>query len=322
MQDLLRLFGADPVLVDVGASAGPPDIWEPIASLSTYVGFDPDSREMTASSAGGFRRTLVVNEAITSDPAAADVRFYLTRSPFCSSTLEPDMASLSNYDFSDLFVTERQATVRAATLDAVLARLGLGRIDWLKCDSQGTDLRIFRSLGERARRGLLALDIEPGLIDVYRGEDLFVDAQKHLSANGFWLSRLDVRGPVRVRGATLQSVFAGRADAVAFAGRAIRKSPGWCEARYLRTLESLAEAGAARERYALLFVFSLLDQQPGYALDVALEYERRFGADAWSARMRAEAASRIVHARRHALAARAKRWVGRIAKLLRAPEAR
>lgn len=322
MQDLLRLFGCDPVLVDVGASAGPPDIWEPIAALSTYLGFDPDSREMTSSAAGGFRRTVVVNEAITCDPAAAEVRFYLTRSPYCSSTLEPDMASLSNYDFSDLFVTERQATVRAATLDAILARLGLDRIDWLKCDSQGTDLRIFRSLGDGVRRGLLALDIEPGLIDVYRGEDLFVDAQKHLTASGFWLSRLEVHGPVRVRGATLQSVFAGRADTAAFAGRAIRKTPGWCEARYLRTLESLADAGATRERYALLFVFSLLDQQPGFALDIALEYERRFGGDAWSARMRAEAGSRIVHARRHAVAARAKRWIGRIAKLMRVPEVR
>lgn len=321
MQSLLRLFRAEPVLVDVGASAGPPDIWEPLAPVATYVGFDPDSREMSDSPTGGFRRSLIVSEAVTSDPAAAEVRFFLTRSPYCSSTLEPDLASLSNYDFSDLFVTERQATVRAATLDATLARLGLDRIDWLKCDTQGTDLRIFESLGDGVRRGVLALDIEPGLLDAYRGEDLFVDAQKHLTANGFWLSRLDVNGAVRVRGATLRSVFAGQADPAAFAGRRIRKSPGWCEARYLRTLESLGEAGAAPERYALLFIFSLLDRQPGYALDVALEYERRFGADAWSARMRAEAASRIVHARRHAAAARVKGWARRIARLLRAPEA-
>jgi FkbM family methyltransferase len=322
MQDLLSLFGAAPVLVDVGASAGPPAVWAPLAPVATYVGFDPDSRAIADSAAGGFRRSLIVNEAITSDPGAAEVRFFLTRSPYCSSTLEPDLASLSNYHFSELFVTERQAAVRAATLDAILARLGLDRIDWLKCDTQGTDLRIFRSLGDGVRRGVLALDIEPGLIDAYRGEDLFVDAQKHLAANGFWLSRLQVNGAVRVRSATLQSVFAGQADPAAFADRAIRKSPGWCEARYLRTLESLAEAGATRERYALLFVFSLLDEQPGFALDVALDYERRFGGDAWSARMRAEAVSRIVHAPRHAVAARARRWAGRIAKLLRAPEAR
>jgi len=320
MQELLRFFGADPVLVDVGASAGAPAIWETIAPLSTYVGFDPDSREMSSSADGDFRRTVIVNEAVTADPGAADVRFYLTRSPYCSSTLEPDSASLANYHCSELFVVERRASVRAATLDAILARLEIARIDWLKCDSQGTDLRIYRSLSERLRQDVLALDVEPGLIDAYRGEDLFVDAQKHLVANGFWLSRLDVQGAVRVRGATLQAAFPGQPDAAALAAQAIRTTPGWCEARYLRTLESMAEAGATRERYALLYVFSLLDQQPGYALDVALEFETRFGADAWSARMRAEALSRIHNPGRHAALARARKWAGRLAKMLRPAE--
>jgi hypothetical protein len=313
MRELLTYFGVAPVLVDVGASAGPPEVWDPIAGLSTYVGFDPDSREMGGGPGGAYRRTIIVGEAVTSDPAATEVRFHLTRSPFCSSILEPDMASLSNYHFSALFETEREATVRAATLDAILARLGLARIDWLKCDSQGTDLRIFRSLGDRVRAEVLALDIEPGLIDAYRGEDLFVDAHKHLTANGFWLSRLAVNGAVRVRGDSLRAAFPGEADPAVPGGQAIRTSPGWCEARYLRSLESMAGSGAARERYAMLFVFSLLDEQPGFALDVALECERRFGGDAWSARMRAEAVSRIRHPRRYAAMSRAGQWKKRVA---------
>jgi FkbM family methyltransferase len=313
MRDMLARFNIEPVLVDVGASREAPDIWKPIAGNSTYLGFDPDSREMQSAAGGGFRRRVVVNEAVTSDPGANEVRFYLTRAPYCSSTLEPDTESLANYHFHDLFAAERQTTVRAATLDAILARLGIERIDWLKCDTQGTDLRIFRSLGEKARAGVLALDIEPGLIGAYRGEDLFVDAQKYLAANGFWLSRLDVFGPVRVRAATLRAAYPREADPAAFAAKAIRTTPGWCEARYLRTLESLAQSGATRERYALLCVFSLLDEQPGYALDVALEYERRFGSDAWSARMRAESMARIARGRRDSLLARAKDWLLRLA---------
>ena len=312
MRELLNFFGAAPVLVDVGASAGPPGVWAPIAAQSTYVGFDPDSRDMDGAAGGAYRRSIVVGEAVTSDPGATELQFYLTRSPYCSSTLEPDTASLANYHFAGLFEVERRAAVRAATLDAILARLGLDRIDWLKCDSQGTDLRIFRSLGERVRGGVLALDIEPGLIDAYRGEDLFVDAHKHLAANGFWLSRLEVNGAVRARADSLRAAFPGEPDPAACAERSIRRSPGWCEARYLRTLDSLAAADAPRERYALLFVFALLDGQPGYALDVALACERHFGADAWSARMRAEASSRIRHARRYAAISRATAWMARV----------
>ena len=312
MRDLLARINIEPVLVDVGASRETPDIWKPIAAQSTYVGFDPDSREPQRSTDGGFRRKLVVNEAVTSEPGTGEVKFYLTRAPYCSSTLEPDTESLANYHFHELFATERQASVRAATLDAILARLGLDRIDWLKCDTQGTDLRIFRSLGEKVREGVLALDVEPGLIGAYRGEDLFVDAQKYLAANGFWLSRLDVLGPVRVRGATLRAAYPGEADPAAFAAKSIRTTPGWCEARYLRTLESLAESGAARERYALLGVFSLLDDQPGYALDVTLEYERRFGGDEVSKRLRAEAMAQIARGPGGRLLSRIRRWFGRL----------
>ncbi|HTP62157.1 MAG TPA: FkbM family methyltransferase [Burkholderiales bacterium] len=313
MRDLLSFFALEPVLVDVGASAGPPHIWAPIAANSTYVGFDPDARAMTDAAQGIYRKTIIVNEAVTSDSNVAEVRFYLTRSPVCSSTLEPDAAALSNYHFHALFETEREAMVRASTLDAILLRLGLGRVDWLKCDTQGTDLRIFRSLGDKLQRGVLALDVEPGLIDVYRGEDLFVDAHKHAVANGFWLSRLDVQGAVRVRDASLQAVFRGAEDLAACARRAIRGSPGWCEARYLRTVEFLAESDAARDQYALLWLFSLLDDQPGFALDVALDYERRFGGDAWSERMRKEATLRIVRGQRFAVLTRAKSWVRRVA---------
>ena len=312
MRELLSFFGSEPVLVDVGASIESPGIWKPIAPASTYVGFDPDSREAASIDDGRFRRCIIVNEAVTSDPGVAEVRFHLARTPSCSSTLAPDLEALSNYHFRDFFETEREATVRAATLDAILGRLGIDRIDWLKCDSQGTDLRIFRSLGERLRDGVLALDVEPGLIDAYRGEDLFADTHKHLVANGFWLSRLQVKGAVRVRGATLKVLYPDEAHRAVFAERAIRRSPGWCEARYLRTLESLA-GSAARERYAMLFVFALLDEQPGFALDLTLEFERRFGAGDWSARMRAEAMAWI-GGRRATPLATAKNWIKSLTK--------
>jgi FkbM family methyltransferase len=311
LRELLKSLDAAPVLVDVGASIESPGVWAPIAAASTYVGFDPDSREAASAEDRKYARRVIVNEAVTSDPGAAEVRFHLTRVPSCSSTLEPDLAALSNYHFRDYFETERQATVRAATLDDILGRLGLQRIDWLKCDSQGTDLRIFRSLGERLRAGVMAVDVEPGLIDAYRGEDLFADTHKYMVANGYWLSRLQVNGAVRVRAASLQAAFPGSADRAASAQQAIRRSPGWCEARYLRTLESLAGAGAARDRYAMLFVFALLDEQPGYALDVALECEQRFGADPWSARLRAEAMAWI-RGRRSTPLATAKHWIKRL----------
>ena len=55
---------------------------------------DGDTREMHHPQADEFRQAQFVHEAITADPAAGaaggKVRFYLTRSPYCSSTLRPN----------------------------------------------------------------------------------------------------------------------------------------------------------------------------------------------------------------------------------------
>src|SRR5262249_38977983 len=149
--------------------------------------------------------------------------------PFCSSTLQPDTASLANFHFRDRFEIEGKTTVAASTLDCVLDRLSLDRIDWLKVDTQGTDLRIFTSLSDRIRSHVLALDIEPGLIDAYRGEDLFTDAHSYLSKNGFWLSDLNVGGAVRVRESSLKAMIPDKSLHYSFASRAIKKSPAYCE---------------------------------------------------------------------------------------------
>src|SRR5262249_33373983 len=148
-------------------------------------------------------------------------------------------------------------------------------IDWLKTDSQGTDLRIVNSLRPDVRSRLLAVDIEPGLIDAYAGEDLFTEAHQNLSQQGFWLSNLNVQGTVRMRIATLREFFEKDKDLFCKQDdQPIRRSPCWCEARYLRTLNWLTVHDFTRRDYVVLWTFALLDKQAGFALDVGKEYER------------------------------------------------
>lgn len=86
ISDLLTDLNINPVLIDIGASAAPPKIWSSLAQHSTYIGFDPDLREIHEELAGAFRRSVIVNEAVTPDKGANELTFYLTASPFCSST--------------------------------------------------------------------------------------------------------------------------------------------------------------------------------------------------------------------------------------------
>jgi FkbM family methyltransferase len=318
IENLLTSHGIHPVLVDVGASGTPPEIWDGIAHHSIYVGFDPDLREIQELRDSIFRKRTIVNEAITDDKNAHEVLFYLTRSPYCSSTLKPDVESLSNYLFYDLFVVEKEARVRATSLDSVMNRLSLSSIDWLKVDSQGTDLRIFNSLNSQHRSRVLAIDIEPGLIDAYLGEDLFVDTHKQLTRNGFWISNVNVCGVVRMRRSTATEVAATNVDFNHnLVEQTVKKSPGWCEARYFRTIEWLSQNDFAKRDYILIWIFALLDEQLGFAIDVGVEYERVFGKDDASKIMREEPVTLIRHAYRMKQAASATALPIRIMRRLR-----
>lgn len=298
LRSLLAALAVEPVLLDIGASGETPAVWDEIAACSTYIGFDPDLRDFQDVAQGRFRRALTVNEAVSDRAEDAPVPFYLTRSPYCSSRLPPDTEALEEYLFSDLFVVERETEVQTTTLDSVLERFSLPRIDWIKIDSQGTDLRLFRSINDAVQSGVLAVDLEPGLMDAYRGEDLFTETHTQMLQSGFWLSRMRVEGAARIRRATREGLARENAADVDLLGRALRTTPGWAEIRYLRGLPFLADRSATRQEYGLLWAFALLDDQPGFALDVAREYQARFGQDDVSASLREEPLRRIREAER------------------------
>lgn len=277
INNLLSAYSLHPVLVDVGASGQPPEIWKPLAKQAMYVGFDPDRRDISELSGGQFWQSKIINQAVIGDASRGEVEFFLTKSPHCSSLLPPDSASLKDYLFADLFTVEGKVSASATTLTDVLKRLELSTIDWLKVDTQGVDLQIYKSLDIAQRRRLLAVDLEPGLINAYQGEDFFIDVQRALLDDGFWLSNLAVKGSFRIRQSSLPVLKTLAPELTPLhLERTMRPSPGWCEARYLRTLPSLEAANASREEYLLLWCFALLDEQVGFALDIGVEFARLF----------------------------------------------
>ena len=279
--EMLKAKAIQPVLLDIGAAVAPPRVWGPIAPASIYVGFDPDRRELHEDAGARFLRSVIVNAAVTEKPGVDKVRFFLTRWPQSSSTLQPNTAALAEYLFADGFTVERETTAHAQRLEGVLAQLSLPGVDWLKTDSQGTDLRLFNSLPPPVRSRVLAADLEPGLIDAYVGEDLFVDVHRDLAAQGFWLSNFDAHGTVRMRQGSLRAATAADPRLTReIIEWAVRPSPCWCEVRYLRTLDWMKRGDFGEREYTLLWVFAVMDEQYGFALDVAMACEARFGADA------------------------------------------
>jgi len=307
---LPELEAAPPVLIDIGAAQGMHPRWRRIAKYSVCVAFEADERELESvtSSAAGFRRLTTYNCIAAERPSEAGP-FYLTASPFCSSRLRPRLDALGHYAFAPLFSVERTLEVRAQDVASALAQLELARVDWLKIDSQGTDLRLFRSLGPELARRVLVVELEPGIIDAYEGEDRLEDVLAEMHTRGFWVSDLTVRGSTRVDSELARRALGERATR--YLDACHRTAPGWVEIEYFNDFAD--DEAFGRRELLLGCAFALLRGHHAFALELAARGRARFGAPfeglehAALRRVRAGFA-RLPFAVSGALAARALRW--------------
>jgi FkbM family methyltransferase len=259
-------FAAEPpVLVEVGASGGTNARWRALARYSICIAFDPDARAMQPvhDETSGYRRLHVVPAAAAADDVA-DAEFHLTRSPYCSSRLRPDAAALGHWSFARLFDVERTVRVPCVGLRKALEDAEVSRVDWFKSDSQGTDLRLFQSLGEALCLRVLAVEFEPGIIDAYEGEDKLSAVLAAMDRPEFWLCDLDIRGTLRISPEDSGRLEDGRTGLLT---KVLRPAPGWGEMTYLNTFRG---AGPFSKRDWLLgWVIATLRDQHGFALDLA-----------------------------------------------------
>src|SRR5579859_603668 len=102
---------APPVLLDLGASGIGHPSWSKFVDKSVLLSFDPDARAIEAPFAVESEDRRRIFEPFAATVAAGDHRLYLTKSPYCSSTLRPDKTSLAEWAFAELFDVEREAIV-------------------------------------------------------------------------------------------------------------------------------------------------------------------------------------------------------------------
>jgi len=320
-----ELADRPPVLVDIGAAGRLNPRWRPFARYSIGIAFDPDPREMgyIESAQRGYRKLIVVPR-IATERDSDELDFHLAREPQCSSTLAPDTASVERFLIADYFTTKETTRLPATTLDRVLTELklpGAGArpgatagtaVDWFKTDSQGTDLRLFESLGADRMARTRVAEFEPGIIDCYRGEDLLADVMKAMAGRGFVMTGLRPRGPRRLRPSVADRHFTGRWRRLLEG--LLPAIPGWASVVYVN---ELAEDGMPdRRTFLLAWVFATVLGQHGLALEFA-DRGRQLFDDGLFDRMIRHTKGRI---RRRVLAAAP--WLGRqLARRLLKPSA-
>jgi hypothetical protein len=260
-----------PVVVDIGASGGLNPAWRGIRRHSICIAFDGDNQGLkkVPRASAAYKQLYVYNLLVTPEgPGSAD--FYFTRSATCSSLLPPNREQLSEWAFADRFEVLEKREVKTTNLTTILNQLGLERIDWFKSDSQGTDLRLFASLGNPILSRVLVAEFEPGILDAYQGEDKLWQVLAFMESHDFWMSDMRVKGSQCLR-TDLMTDFTNLEKR--FAPLFLKRSPGWGEIAYLNCFRR--PDFTARD-FLLGWVFAFLMKQYGFALQLAATARERF----------------------------------------------
>ncbi|MSU55018.1 MAG: hypothetical protein EXS46_00585 [Candidatus Taylorbacteria bacterium] len=262
------LVDRPPVLVDIGASGDLYSHWKEIAKYAICIAFDPDIREMKHLKEGTSPyRELYINNSIVTESENDVSNFYLTASPFCSSTLKPKIDS--RWTIAPLFKVENEVKLKTENLKRVIISKNISRIDWFKTDSQGTDLKIFKSLGKDIMEGTLVADFEPGIIEAYENEDKAWEVMQFMEKMDFWMSTMRVIGA--------RKMPLGYEKFNTKLGNSLRsstiESPGWTEISYIN--KGNMESFGTRE-YLLLWVFATIKKQYGFAFEIASNGDKKF----------------------------------------------
>jgi hypothetical protein len=265
-----------PVLIDIGASGEIHKDWEKIAKYSIGIAFDADKREMEyINEESGFKELYVYNKIVV-DQKSDESDFYLTSSPFCSSTLKPDLENLNKWSFKNLFEIDKKVKVKSTRVNDILTELKFDYIDWFKTDSQGTDLRLFKSIGGEIIEKVIIAEFEPGILDAYIGEDKLIDVFNYMNSKPFWIMDLNIFEVERINKDIVMKPFFSQDKWYSFEYRKeiFKGSPGWANICYFN--EITKNIKLSLREYLLSITFAYIKQQYTYALELAIYGYNKF----------------------------------------------
>lgn len=177
------------VIVDVGCRWGFAEQWLQLAEGAHLIGFEPDEQECDRLQECYAEHSNIVITPVALGASPGRQTLYLTSQPACSSLYPPDdFVRLARPALDPDLQLVGELTVEVTTLDQWLLDGGVTAVDFMKIDTQGSELDVLR--GSRiALRDIRALEVEVDFNPIYGGQPLFSEVDGYLRRHDFVLWR-------------------------------------------------------------------------------------------------------------------------------------
>ena len=173
------------VLVDVGAAGGISDRWQQANKHLKTIGFEPDERTFQKLTKQGYNDIKYQNIGVLDKQDK--VKLYLMKKPTCSSVLPPNIEFLNEFPNPERFDIVNHAKITVNTLDSQLKQMNCSDVDFIKIDTQGSELFVLKGASNILKNAVFGVEVEVEFVSLYKNQPLFSDIDVFLRRFSFQL---------------------------------------------------------------------------------------------------------------------------------------
>jgi FkbM family methyltransferase len=170
-------------LIDIGVMGGIAKKWDSFKEHIRIIGFEPDPRE--------FQKLVVRKQDIFSNYAlyssSKKLTYHILKTHGRSSILKPNKALFTDYEKPEGTIIDREVIIpkeKVITLDTFLVKNPSLDIDFIKIDTEGTELEILHG-AKLTFSNTYGFQIEVSFAQLRIGQSFFRDVDKFMNENGF-----------------------------------------------------------------------------------------------------------------------------------------
>jgi len=172
-------------LIDIGASGGINENWIPAKKYLHIIGFEPDTGAFNDLQKNNVNSNTYFNIGLSDKESTID--FYLTKKQRCSSIFKPNRDFLDQFSEPERFDIVDTIKFKSNTLNNVLNGSKIVNVDFIKVDTQGSELLILEGGSEILDKSIFGLEIEVSFTEMYQNQALFADIDIFMRQHDFQL---------------------------------------------------------------------------------------------------------------------------------------